>query len=88
MKKCCVLSSCNIVIFQRVAGALGISLRTVSVIKQRSQRLGLPLPPINPRNRKKPKTEDLEEPIKMEVRNTLYNMYKESKLLVLIYLCI
>lgn len=64
---------------ERVSEALGISLSTVSRIKHKSNRCEGSIPAKKPRNCRKPKTSDLDEPIKMEVRNTVYNMYKQKK---------
>ena len=60
---------------ETVAKALGISLRAVQKIVHEKK------PNIIPKNtkkckRRKPKTEDLRENIKMEVRNVIYDLYR------------
>ncbi|XP_030760501.1 uncharacterized protein LOC115885664 [Sitophilus oryzae] len=63
----------------RVADALKISLRTVSSIKMSKDRNELPSTPGKNRPRKKCKTQDLNEGLKMEVRNILYDLYAQKK---------
>lgn len=66
--------------FQRVADALQISRQTVRTIKERKKQNPVLSSPGKKRPRAKPKTEDLRESTKMEVRNTIYNMYEQSML--------
>ncbi|KAI4467863.1 hypothetical protein MML48_2g00015386 [Holotrichia oblita] len=63
-------------VYERVCDALHISRQTVYAIKQRKMRNPILSSPGKKRPRAKPKTKDLREPSKMEVRNTVY-MYKE-----------
>ncbi|KAI4467866.1 hypothetical protein MML48_2g00005411 [Holotrichia oblita] len=65
-------------VYERVCDALHISRQTVYAIKQRKMRNPILSSPGKKRPRAKPKTKDLREPSKMEVRNTVY-MYKERK---------
>lgn len=68
-------------LFQRVAHALKISEAMVSKIKKRSAQSPMVLSPVKNRPRKKSKTTNLDEPIKSEVRQVIYNMYSDSKCL-------
>ena len=52
---------------------------TVYGIRKRKENNTVLSSPGSSRPRRKSKTTDLPEGKKMEVRNTLYNMYKESK---------
>lgn len=72
--------------FQRVAEALQISRHTVRTIKERKIQNPVLSSPGKKRPRTKPKTEDLRESSKMEVRNTIYNMYKQSMLNFILFI--
>ncbi|KAJ8942070.1 hypothetical protein NQ318_004095 [Aromia moschata] len=63
---------------QRVADALGISLRTVCSIKT-SPKIPEASTNIKYKPRLKSKTDDLPEGHKVEVRNVIYNIYAEKK---------
>ncbi|XP_074028388.1 uncharacterized protein [Leptinotarsa decemlineata] len=63
---------------ERVADALEISQKTVFNIKQRNKHKPITSFPEKSSHRIKKKTSDLPEGQKMEVRNTLYDMYKDS----------
>ncbi|KAL1488382.1 hypothetical protein ABEB36_014856 [Hypothenemus hampei] len=65
-------------VHQRVADALKISVGTVASIKKCKDQHKLLTSPGTSRSRQKLKTRDLDENTKMDVRNTLYNMYLES----------
>lgn len=62
---------------ETVAKALGISLRTVQKIVHEKKHN---IKPTNTKKckRRKPKTEDLSENIKMEVRNVIYDLYRSK----------
>ncbi|KAI4455464.1 transposable element-related [Holotrichia oblita] len=69
---------------KRVADALKISLFSVKRIKNRSVQNTVLSSPGKTRHRRKTKTEDLPEGIKMNIRNTLYNMYSQSKFPIIV----
>lgn len=62
---------------------MGISLRTVARMSQESRKPDIHENPntsvIKYGPREKPKTADLWDTTKMEIRNVIYNMYSESK---------
>ncbi|KAL1506725.1 hypothetical protein ABEB36_006032 [Hypothenemus hampei] len=64
---------------ERVADALGISLRTVTTIKSCSDRSQALCTSGKSRPRLKSKTEDLRDSQKQDVRNVIYDMYAQSK---------
>ncbi|KAL1502440.1 hypothetical protein ABEB36_007581 [Hypothenemus hampei] len=64
---------------ERVAAALKIDRKTVYRIKKRKEDNPVLTSPAKHKPRPKLKTKDLKESSKMDIRNTLYNMYKESK---------
>lgn len=59
--------------------ALQISKKTIYTIVQRHRRNPILSSPRKTRQRTQFKTRDIPEPYKMEIRNTLYNMYSKSK---------
>lgn len=63
---------------QRVADALDISERTVRNIKLQNTETGNVSSLKRYKQRTMPKTTDLDKPIQMEVRNSLYDMYSNS----------
>ncbi|KAL1516351.1 hypothetical protein ABEB36_000270 [Hypothenemus hampei] len=67
------------VIEDRVAAALKIDRKTVYRIKKRKEDNPVLTSPAKHKPRPKLKTKDLKESSKMDIRNTLYNMYKEKK---------
>ncbi|KAL1510012.1 hypothetical protein ABEB36_004670 [Hypothenemus hampei] len=64
---------------ERVAAALKITRKTVYNIKKRKENNLVLRSPGKHKPRPKCKTKNLREPTKMDIRNTLYNMYKEKK---------
>lgn len=64
---------------QRVANALDISLRTEYNVKKRSAENQKLSTLGRSRPQQKLKTSEADNNIKMEVRNTVYNMYAASK---------
>ncbi|XP_050510051.1 uncharacterized protein LOC126891755 [Diabrotica virgifera virgifera] len=63
---------------ERVAAALKISRKTISVIKKRKENNPVLPKPGKSRPRSKSKTTDLPEGTKITIRNTLYSMYEEK----------
>ncbi|KAL1516092.1 hypothetical protein ABEB36_000016 [Hypothenemus hampei] len=65
--------------FQRVAAALKIGTKTDYIIRKRKENNPVLTSPAKHKPRPKLKTRDINDSVKMDIRNSLYNMHKKKK---------